>query len=92
MNAEALIASLWPQVRGSIAGNVSILRAWQRGELHDTEAREVAHKLAGSLGSYRRFEAGRAARDLELRIAGGANRSRDQENRLIDVIEKAVAR
>jgi HPt (histidine-containing phosphotransfer) domain-containing protein len=93
MNADVLIASLWPQVRNSIAANVSALRAWQQGELDDSGAREVAHKLAGSLGSYRRYEAGRAARDLELRIADGvADRFRDQENSLIDVIEAAVAR
>jgi HPt (histidine-containing phosphotransfer) domain-containing protein len=93
MNAEALIASLWPQVQSSIAANVSALRAWQRGELDDTGARDVAHKLAGSLGSYRRHDGGRAAKDLELRIARGAgHRDADQEDRLIGVIEQAVAR
>jgi HPt (histidine-containing phosphotransfer) domain-containing protein len=93
VNAEALIASLWPQVQGSIALNVSALRAWQRGELDDTGARDVAHKLAGSLGSYRRHDGGRAARALELRIADRAgHRDRAQEDRLIAAIERAVAR
>jgi hypothetical protein len=93
MSAETILASLWPQVRESIADVAADLRVWQRGGLDNVAAGGLAHRLAGTLGSYRRHEAGDAARRLELRLANGdAERHGSLEESLISTIEAAVHR
>ncbi|MGH3498662.1 MAG: hypothetical protein ACRDP1_14465 [Nocardioidaceae bacterium] len=86
--SDDIIEMLWPRIRDSVAGSAAQLRGWQEHRVDDQTAQEIAHQLAGTLGSYRRTEGGAAARQLELRLsAGNADRTGAEEDRLIGLIE-----
>jgi hypothetical protein len=90
--SEDLIDGLWLKAKVSLATKVGVLRRWQAGGVGDAVAREVTHQLTGTLGSYRKNVAAKAAHELNLRLQGGvADAGGGTENRLIDLIEHAVA-
>jgi HPt (histidine-containing phosphotransfer) domain-containing protein len=70
-----LQAMLYERVRDSIEGKVAVLRAAFAGGVPDAEeqaeARQLAHKLAGSTGTYGHHAAGRHAAALEDLLDAG---------------------
>jgi hypothetical protein len=88
---EDLVERLWLQAKLGIATKIPLLRRWQAGEIGDVEAWELTHQLVGTLGSYRRFGAASAARELHSRLElGGAEATGDIEGKLIETIERVV--
>lgn len=76
---SALLAKLWIKIQPMIEERIAVLdqasMAAQQGPLPDglrVEARNTAHKLAGSLGMYGFDEGTRVARELEHLLDGGS--------------------
>jgi hypothetical protein len=89
--SEDLVERLWSQARLGIAKKIPTLRSWQAGDVGDVEAWELTHQLVGTLGSYRRFGAASAARELHSRLElGAADTHGDVEGELIELIERVV--
>jgi hypothetical protein len=90
---EDLVDRLWSQAKLGIAKKIPLLRGWQAGEIGDGEAWELTHQLVGTLGSYRRFGAASAARELQSRLElGGADAGGDIERELIEMIESVLTK
>ncbi|MGN6687354.1 MAG: Hpt domain-containing protein [Actinomycetales bacterium] len=68
----SIVESLWREQLPAVRERVEVLRAFAGGreDLRE-EARRIAHKLAGGLGSYGRLRASELARDIEHGISGG---------------------
>ena len=94
--------ALWAQSKLAIVGRVAGLRSLatrvaqvaESTNVEDSEGREEAHKLAGSLGVFGLAEGSRIAREIELGLAGGtlsASRFCELADLLVAAVESGPA-
>ncbi|MGN6599723.1 MAG: Hpt domain-containing protein [Actinomycetes bacterium] len=86
--AEA-VEAIWRQQAHVVASRLAVLRRFADGDENAREqALQVAHKLAGALGSYGRARGSEISRELEVRLAAGD--SPDQLSELVDLLKLAI--